>query len=54
MSREIGALSMTAFRSHFPRLRCTTSASFAESDNGQADIADLNLDLADFLDIYGP
>ena len=53
-ARRIGALSMTAFRSHFLHGRVTCSEPFAESDDGQADIADLNLDLADYLEMYGP
>lgn len=53
-TRDVGALSLTAFRSHFLKVRITCSEPFAESDDGQADIADLNLDLADYLEMYGP
>ena len=52
--QQVGALSLTAFRGHFFKLRITCSKPLADSDEGQRDIGELNLDLAGFLELFGP
>ena len=53
-TRLIGALSMTVFRGHFLKVRCTTTEEYGNSDECQAAFKDLTYDLADFVELFGP
>lgn len=53
-TRRVGAFSLTGFRRNFLKIRITGAEPFVESDEGQSDTSALNLDLAQFVEQFGP
>jgi hypothetical protein len=53
-ARTTSALSITGFCGHLLKFRMTAAEAYFEHDDGLAEVCELNLDVADFMEFFGP
>ena len=52
-TRQLTALSIRGFRGHFLKIRYSAPEQFVNSEEGAAELAAINSDLAEFVELYG-